>query len=490
MATTTPTTYMSGKISFSNVPQQRDNTTKDARLINCFVETLKTGDGEVIQEYLMSRPGLEFQYTDTPNGTQLPRGIYYWEGSIYTVNGPNLNKDGTTIQTLTTSFGPVGFVEFITSTNQKQLVVLDRLKGYVISTAGVVTTITDVDFPSPHVVYGVFLDGYLVVAKEGTGDIYNSDLDNPLAWTAGNFISAEMYPDDVVALVKQANYIVSFGPQTIEYFYDVGNAVGTPFGRNPSAYHKVGTTSAYSISTFEEKIIFVGNAALGGRTIFMLDGFKLVDIGTPVIRRWLEFQGSQITEVAGFVTRSKGHAFYVMNLLGTSGLAADRRTFVYDLMENKWHEWRNADQTSSFDADFATDHPSGQSWIIGRFTGAVCKFSDILSVDQDSASTSTTIKVTATTPAIDFGTMNRKFANRFTFVCTIPTTPGNSSIQLQYSDDDYQTWSTARTVTINNVMNVLHQLGQFRRRAWRFTYNSPYPFRLEGAELQYNLGST
>jgi len=106
------------------------------------------------------------------------------------------------------------------------------------TTAG--TEITSADFPTPHCPFPVFMDGYLFVAKSGTQDIYNSNLDDPALWTAGDYISAEMYPDKIVALSKNNNYIYALGSNSIEYFYDAAVATGSPLGRHDSAVQQFG----------------------------------------------------------------------------------------------------------------------------------------------------------------------------------------------------------------------------------------------------------
>lgn len=480
-----PQTYIPQKVNFSNIPQQRDGTgAKDARLVNCFVETLRNGEGQVQQEYVVSRGGLQFQLNTVADPVQ--QGIYYYEGHMYTVTNNILYKDGVNYKTLAVTFEATGFVEFINSTNQKYLVVLDGAKGYVIDpVAGTITTITDVDFPTPHCTRAVFIDGYLCIAKSGTADIYNSDLDNPAAWTAGNFISAEMYPDTLLGLYKQANYIVAMGSQTIEYFYDAGNPTGTPLARNQAAYHRIGVRDPYSVTTFEEQLIFVGASGVGGTTIYKLDTTRMIEIATAPIRKWLEDINPLALQVAT-VVRTKGHAFYMLSLYYMDKV----RTLVYDLLENIWHEWANYDGTGAFPSRWMTDHPDGTPYFLMENTGLVCNMVPTKATDDTSSTVSNNITCIAISNKVDYGTMNRKFANRFTIVCDVPAPAGATSFSLSWSDDDYQTWSTPRTVIISDTMPSIQQLGAFRRRAWKLTYSQPYPMRFEGAELTVNMGST
>ena len=80
------------------------------------------------------------------------------------------------------------------------------------------TRVTDVDFPTPHQPFPLYLNGYLFLIKAGTGDIYNSDNDDPFGWS-NEFIQAEISSDLGLRLFKAKNYMIAVGYNSIEYFY-------------------------------------------------------------------------------------------------------------------------------------------------------------------------------------------------------------------------------------------------------------------------------
>ncbi len=90
----------------------------------------------------------------------------------------------------------------------------------------------------------VFLDGYLFIAShkdEASQRIYNSTLGNPEEWLAGaNFIDAEMTGDSIVTLAKHHNHIVAFGRDSIEFFYNSANEVGSPLSRQAGYAQNIG----------------------------------------------------------------------------------------------------------------------------------------------------------------------------------------------------------------------------------------------------------
>jgi hypothetical protein len=68
---------------------------------------------------------------------------------------------------------------------------------------------------------------------------------------------------------------------------------------------------------------------------------------------------------------------------------------------------------------------------------------------------------------------------------------GNKTIgtlNIQYSDNDYQTFSAARGVDLSVSRSQAYGFGQSRRRAFKFTHQSNNPLRLVSMELQYDIG--
>jgi len=277
-------TYETKRVNFVINPLHRSGSdlTKDARLVNMLVDVFQTPDNVNQRVFVKSRPGLASVYTTTAG---VARGTYYWivsgTGYIFSVSGDKVYSNGVLLQTLATSTGEVGFTEHVNSTGTNTLVMCDGTNGYVFTSPSLAPTqITSPDFPTPHVPMPVVLDGYVFVAKAGTQDIYNSDLDLPLTWTAGNYISAEMFPDKIIALSKNNNYVYAIGSQSVEYFYDAAGTT-SPLARHDSAVQQFGAVAAGSVVQTEEEVIMLGETGNGGHTVWTINGFKAAEIGTP-----------------------------------------------------------------------------------------------------------------------------------------------------------------------------------------------------------------
>jgi hypothetical protein len=63
-------------------------------------------------------------------------------------------------------------------------------------------------------------------------------------------------------------------------------------------------------------------------------------------------------------------------------------------------------------------------------------------------------------------------------------------LQISYSDDDYMTFSTPRSVDLSQSRPRLDRCGSFHRRAFKLSHVSNTSMRLEALEPQIEQGST
>lgn len=474
-------TYKTKRLTFVGSPQQRDGTSlKDQRFVNLFPELIKSPITDGKKYYLKKRPALQFDSSITSGEG---RGLFFYNGKKYVVIGSSLYIDGVFSTTLGTSTGPVGFCQY--NGNEDFLILLDGTNGYAIKKSdGSVNQITDVDFPSPHIPFPVAMDGYLAVCKSGTADIYNSDLNDPLSWQSGDFVSAEMFPDTISCLAKNNNYIYAIGTESIEYFYDAANATGSPFARNDSAVLQFGTNAPFTVVQTDNEVILVGDSGNGGRTVWTIDGFKSTDVSIEPIKQALDNEGSDLSTATATCIRISGHKFYILTLTKA------QRNLVYDFDEKMWHEWQFGDTSSPFFVPFSTDSTVGFPYMLHKTAGTVMKFLESVYVDTPTSTDTFPIICVATTVKLDFETINRKFMYRLSLIGDSPNNTTDCPINVEWSDDDYNTFTTPRVLTMNGVMAAILRLGTFRRRAFRFTFSQPFLLRLEALEVDINVGGT
>lgn len=468
------TQYHTQRFSFIGSPQQRDGTAlKDQRFLNMYPELIKSPISDGKKYYLKKRPGVSIFQTPT-GATGVGRGIFYWQkyGTYLYVIGNTLYANAVSIATLTTSTGPVGFTEFLTG-SADYIVLVDGIKGYSISSGNVVTQITDPNFPSPHIPNPIFFDGYLFLAASNTQTIHNSTLLNATTWPTDGFIDAELFPDNLVGLVKAQNYIAAVGTASIEYFYDNANATGSPLQRNAPAVTQLGCVATSTIVMTEKQFVLVGTTSSGGRTVWLIDGFQPTELATEPVREALDQEGSNLTQATAFSVQSAGHKWYILNLKG------NQRTFVYDFEEQMWHEWSSGTGTACFNFDYATDGSAGNP-ILLSINVPSNTYSLTPSNTQDNG---IAINCTVITSKIDFDTIKRKRFFRLSLIGDSPNGNITTPISISWSDDDYNTWVTDVILNINGSYPTITQLGISRRRAFRFIFQQPYPLRLEAFEV-------
>ena len=64
----------------------------------------------------------------------------------------------------------------------------------------------------------------------------------------------------------------------------------------------------------------------------------------------------------------------------------------------------------------------------------------------------------------------------------------SANAEVSWSDDDYQTFSTPRSIDMIYKFPVLYRLCQFRRRAFKITWTQNLPMRFKHIELDLNMG--
>jgi len=331
-------------------------------------------------------------------------------------------------------------------------------------------------FPNPHVVSPSFMDGYIFLIKGS--DIYNSNLDDPLKWSASEFITAEMYPDPLKALARQNNQLIAFGEYSTEYFFDAANTTGSPLSKNDAITIQLGVASPEAISEDEKTVLWVAQSHTGGRSVWMIDGFQAKQIRADPIERLLDMEVSA-SAITGYVVRTKGHYLYLLNL------PTSNRTVVYDMDEKVWTEWSHFDGTnhSVFQCNSATDRNQGKAILLHATSGVVYTLDPAAFKDGADA-----IRYQVDTPRFDVGSYNRKILKTLAVIGDKQSSV-DQLVSVRWSDDDQLTYTTARIVNLSGPRPALTQCGTFRRRSFEVYYDGDSDIRLEALELTYSKGA-
>lgn len=479
-------TYQTTRVSLTREINARDGgqAGKDEDFVNMFIEPVRARNAQDNRQFIVKRAGTEVK-VPTVGPTEV-RGVYFWKDQnklLYAV-GQNIYiydvNAGTTV-TLTTAFttstGEVGFCSYLYEDNTVVVMATDGTTLNRITTAGAVTACTDPDMPTPHLPYPVFIDGYLFLVKTGTADVYNSDLNDPMAWTAGDLISAEMEGDLVIRIAKLNNYLIVFGTETVEYFWDAGNATGSPLQRNDTPVKM--NTYLGGFAQYENAVYFMGAGAGGQPDVYMLKDFKIDNLGSPTVSRYLSYVTEDSASWHGAIVSCSGHSFYLIN-------AGATQTWAYDLETKLWARWKYK-QTDTFQIKHSAlvKQTNGirTYFTMEGSSSEINAFSE--SLYQDAGTNFTCQLVTESN---DFGTMNRKMMARWSYIGDRPN--NTSYAYLSWSDDDYQSYNTPQAVNLDQDLCSIYRLGWFRQRNFKLTYTDNYPMRVQEFEVDINKGSS
>lgn len=474
-------TYQTKTIELFRQVNNRSNVpTQDEDYLNCFVELITNKELKQQDKVFVKRPGTAL-YALPVTGSQI-RGVHYNQDftKLYYVVGDTMYIYNIVTNTLSTSIaaffgtssGDVGFCDYLYDTGVQVVIATDGTTLKQIDSANTVTACTDPDLPV-HVPCPVFLDGYLFILKANTSDLYNSNLNNPLLWTPGDFISAEIGPDLAKKVVKLNNYLVVFGTNTIEYFWDAAVASGSPLQHNDTPVKFNGYLGGLALHG--NKSYFVGNNVQGEPDVFVLEDFKMESIGTQSITRFLGNQNLAFTSITGSIIAVCGHVFYLLN--------AGTYTYVYDLETKLWSRWGRGG-SANFPVTFGISCKTliNVKTLIG-FDGETGLFA----VDEDYYTDDGTLfTVQGVTENTYFDTNNQKTMARL----NVWADRVEGDLSVQWSDDDYQTYNTARVIPLNQELPSTQRLGRFRRRAFKWSYSAATPLRIWQFEVDINLGQT
>lgn len=484
----TQDTYSSERVSLFREIALRDGGTsgKDEDYLNVFTELVKQTKAGDQRRFVMKRAGSAQAIASV--GATAIRGMHFAsdKNKLFYCVGRNIYVYNFTLSSSTTltnvfisTTGVVGFTEFLYDDGSVKMVASDgtATTGIVtIDDSNVVVTSADADIPThdPNV---IFLDGYLFLVKSDSSIIYNSENNNPLSFTVDAIIAPEQEPDQVTRLAKINNYLIAFGSTSIEYYWDAANAApDSPMQRNDTPI-KINTYLA-GFAIHGNAIYFIGADANGQPDVFVLKDFKLENIGTPSISRYLSSTTSTVASWRGAIVSIQGHVFYVINAGLSKSWAIDVETGLVT---------RFAYQGQAiFDITASTNlfnTSSTRTYFSLGTDSAIYRFDETLF--QDSA---TNYTCSIITEANDFGTLNRKTMHRLSILGDRPS--ADTYLSVQWSDDDYTTYNTAVTTNLRQDLVCIRQLGWFRQRIFKFTYSDNYPLRIQDIEVDINKGTS
>lgn len=459
--------------------------------------------------HAVKRPGMTFQSTSAWNqtpGTYSGAGIgqyaradlVIWGDRVFMENGAgtwtdrgSLNGASPSTKKYVQSFSD-GFT-YITTRSAGTTVNLHRVStGTNVDDIDNATYPASAGFPtkSSMLLAGglVSLDDYLCVLTTN-GRIYNSALGDGTSWSSLDFVGTQRAGSGVM-LLQHHNHLVLLGSAGWEAYYNADLATGSPFLRREDLFESVGCADAASVATYEDEIFFVAKPPTGDRYVARMANFRTERISTPDIERhFLNDVANAATEVVYAATlKIQGDLLYILSVVDDSD-ESTRVTLVWSSNSKQWSKWYHASGNleirSVFHGNASFGDDTGNTYILTQ--DYVYKFSSETFRDELTSGVFSAITARIITPEW-LGEPHEngipKFINRVRIVSDHDST---NSVQLEVSNDDYNTW-----IDYGSKTQVMDQawanLGRFMRAAFRVTHTANAAFRARLMHVVYEPG--
>ncbi len=453
------------EISFCHPIGTRDGTlTKDARMINCFIEETENGNA------LVKRPGTSFAPT-AQLVTGIPQGLlmvgnaqwYIINDVVYSVQLP---ASAITLTAPTIPHSPMDTLSNV-PLNASQSWIKSEFDLYSFNGGGA-TKVTDTNWVTnaPYVTGFVFLDG-VFYAMTINGRIIGSALNDATVWPTLDFVQSDYTYGGGAAIHRHLNYVIGFYAYGTQVYWDANAAPnGQGIALNPvlSSAWTTGCIPNVNPVELSDNTFFMSQSLQYGRGVHMIQGLSLVKVSTPFIDKILNRDNVTAQTPFAFGIKISGRENYVLTL-PNQGIS-----LVYDLVTQQWSLWSSIVSGTElyFQARFYLNDGAEdvmQDLVTGR----------PIIVSPDSFTDVTgNIPVTSYTPPMDWGSLNwKRFGYNYLLADTISTT-----VSLSFSDNDYQTFSNPRTVDLSTVRKQMRNCGSSRRRIWKLTHSDNTPLRV------------
>jgi hypothetical protein len=295
----------------------------DNRMVNLFSEIVLEGGKE--DAYITRAPGLRRLAT---YGAGPIRGLWSFGGYGYVVSGYDVykidsNYVGVQIGTVSNT-GPVSMAD-----NGTQLFIACNGPSYIYNAnTFAFKQITDPDFTGAVTV--AFIDGYFVYNEPNSQRVWITSLLDGTSIDPLDFASAEGSPDILVSLIVDHREVWLFGTNTVEVWYDSGNAL-FPLERIQGAFNEIGCAAPYSVAKLDNSLFWLGADARGTGIVYRANGYSGVRVSTHTIEYHISTYG-YIGDAIAYTYQQEGHSFYVL-IFPTANV-----TWVYDVATQLWHE--------------------------------------------------------------------------------------------------------------------------------------------------------
>lgn len=453
----------------------------DQRKINSMYEVAQNAGTGGKTLYLVSRPGPAVESGSYGSSGQVGYLVSLKPGAtsvaasnawVFSTSGNDIRASDTSTTTViaTASGYAPAYVEKTVISGTETLLVQLRNASFAqtawYSTAiGMFTQISDADFTGLTVKGKMeAVDGW-TIALTSANQLRNSDINSIANWNPANYITKQITQDIPVGLMRLNRLILAFGVETVEGFVNAGRTVGSPLQRVTNVHTTCGLATVDLVGMTHYYAKLAGKLYFLGR----LDGAKTVSL--------VGFDGQGFGKVSNpFIDKILAErSVYSVNAVGVAGQAAialaldlttatTQRWLMYFPAWNDWFEWQSTvySPVNAQGLHLGVDQNQHKIYSFGTTDN----FQD--------AGTSHTWTHQFKIPA------NGNNRRRMPMLSLVGDTARSAqAVNVQFSDDDGQNWSTARTIDMTSQDKAITRCGAFKSRMVRLSYTGSNQVRLE-----------
>jgi hypothetical protein len=293
-------------------------------LVNMFAE-MSNSEQNRSRFVLKNAHGLaEYRDIDTIGGC---RGILSTREYLYVVYGTTLFRLVRNTDNLVVSLGSIPSTGHVPMAyNGDELVCVADGRGFIYTeSTNTLVEITDADFLPPSDV--TFMDGYFIFTQLNSDTVFHSELYDGMAYNALDRIKIQRNPDFNVAIESMYSELWVFGSQTTELLQNSG-ATSPAFTPISNTVIEVGCAALASVVRIPD----VGLMWLGNDRLIHLRANSGKTQVTPheIANKIREM--TRVDDAVAWFYMWGAHKFYVITF------PTQDCTFVYDVMDNVWHE--------------------------------------------------------------------------------------------------------------------------------------------------------
>lgn len=520
-------------------PENREESTdKDAKLINGYME--RSPEGE--EYWVYKRPGLAAAVSGSAVVSGIGRGIYNWQGYVFTVFGGNLyyyaSFPATAAPTLAGAVNDDGTYKFSSTPGSVPKLQLSNgrymynydFTGGLIPVLGENTLVTagafQVDYTYEIAMIGT-TDFILIGAASNTPGVHfvatGAGTGTGTAYLISNFpnnaqlVPGIAYQDGTTYVLDKQAYIHGSdspaGLNAPDQWSDLTNLIGAQI--EPDAGVCIAKQLVYvlALKQWSTEVFYNAGNPPGASPLAPVQGAKM-NFGCVTADSLQDIDGALL-----WVATNRGSAVQIImvdnlkpvvvstkaieRLLSEASFAAgnvasmgikyeghrfyiltlksDNLTLVYDLTDKLWSQWTDAD--GNYFKGVANTFYNVLRLVQHETNGMIYFMGSEYYTDAGAV-----ITTDLYTPNFDGGVRRRKHLNVMEFIGD--QTEG-STLQVRVNDADYAStkWSSYRLVDMSVPKPVLINCGTFMRRAVHIRHQSPTRMRLQAIELQLDVGT-